>query len=357
MALVANSSSGSVTPVSLATGKTGRPITVGADPVAIAVARQRHTAYVVNHGSNTVTPIDTSTLKPGRPIRVGADPTAIAVTPSGHRAYVVNSGSNSVTPIATRTSKPGRAIPVGSTPRAIALVDGGRTAYVLDWGAAAVTPIDVASNRAGPRVAVGAYPSAIATSPDGTAYVAQLRMTRSRRSPRPRDARGRRSPSARPPMPWRLTPDGAGSRSSAATSGLDNRRHAGGRARRAIRVWPSPEAVVVTRPAPPPGSSTPCGAGHAGCHTVRARRASDLGRHLLVSDDDHPRPGQARALVVDTYARAASACSTRRRGRSCTRPRPAPTRWPPRWCGATDAADIRRRGQIRSRRRTGAGVR
>ena len=115
MALVANSSSGSVTPVSLATGKTGRPITVGADPVAIAVARQRHTAYVVNHGSNTVTPIDTSTLKAGRPIRVGADPTAIAVTPSGHRAYVVNSGSNTVTPIDTRTSKPGP--PSRSAPR------------------------------------------------------------------------------------------------------------------------------------------------------------------------------------------------------------------------------------------------
>ena len=315
MALVANSSSGSVTPVSLATGKTGRPITVGADPVAIAVARQRHTAYVVNHGSNTVTPIDTSTLKPGRPIRVGADPTAIAVTPSGHRAYVVNSGSNSVTPIATRTSKPGRAIPVGSTPRAIALVNGGRTAYVLDWGAAAVTPIDVASNRAGPRIAVGAYPSAIATSLDGTAYVANFGSN----TVTPiATATGRAGPPigvGQAPNALALTPDGA--RLEVVSGDLGSVTPVetqSGRARRAIRVGRSPEAVVVTRPGPTAWVVNTL----SGTVTPIATRSGRAGHPISVGTYSYPTtitlaPGQARALVVDTYAGRVSLLDTRAR--------------------------------------------
>src|SRR5262249_19019893 len=77
LALVTNSASGTVTPVSLSTGKARPAIRVGANPVAIAVDRRRHTAYVVNHGSNSVTPIDTATLRPKREIRVGAAPTAV----------------------------------------------------------------------------------------------------------------------------------------------------------------------------------------------------------------------------------------------------------------------------------------
>ncbi len=50
-------------------------------------------------GSGTVTPITTATGKAGKAINVGSFPWAIAVTPNGKTAYVANSGSGTVTPI------------------------------------------------------------------------------------------------------------------------------------------------------------------------------------------------------------------------------------------------------------------
>ena len=79
------------------------------------------TAYVANSGSGTVTPIATRTNTARRPIRVGSDPSAIAITPNGKTAYVLNYGSGMVTPIATRTNTAGRPIRVGSDPSAIAI--------------------------------------------------------------------------------------------------------------------------------------------------------------------------------------------------------------------------------------------
>ncbi len=68
--------------------------------------------YVVNAKTSTVTPITTATNTPGRPITVGADPGAIAITPDGKTAYVLN--SDSVTPITTAANTPGR--PVHAAP-------------------------------------------------------------------------------------------------------------------------------------------------------------------------------------------------------------------------------------------------
>ena len=73
-AFVANSVSGTVTPVGLATRRAGRPIRVGKDPEAIAVTPDGRTAFVANAGSGTVTPIDTVTRRAGAPIRVGRGP-------------------------------------------------------------------------------------------------------------------------------------------------------------------------------------------------------------------------------------------------------------------------------------------
>jgi YVTN family beta-propeller protein len=60
----------------------GRPVFVP--------AYRAPTAYVPNVGSDTVTPISTATNKPGKPIKVGAEPGLLAITPDGKIAYVVN---------------------------------------------------------------------------------------------------------------------------------------------------------------------------------------------------------------------------------------------------------------------------
>ena len=172
-AFVANATSGTVTPVTLATGRAGRPIRVGKGPRAIAVTPNGRTALVANSGSGTVTPIDTLTRRAGAPIRVGADPLAVAITPDGRTALVTSSGSGTVTPIDIATLRAGPPIQVGADPRALAITPDGRTALVADWGSARVTPVSIASRAAGQPIQVGAYPSAITLSPGGrTAYVA-----------------------------------------------------------------------------------------------------------------------------------------------------------------------------------------
>jgi YVTN family beta-propeller protein len=172
-AFVANSGSGTVTPVSLATRKASAPVKVGSGPAAIVTAPDGRTIYVADAGSDTVTPVSTLTLKAGAPIPVGSDPRSLAITPDGRTIYVANSGSGTVTPICASTGLAGPPIAVGRYPRAIAVSPDGHVAYVLDWGSAEVTPITTADNLAGRPIPTGSYPFAIAFTPDGTrAYVA-----------------------------------------------------------------------------------------------------------------------------------------------------------------------------------------
>jgi YVTN family beta-propeller protein len=78
---VANQSSGTVTPITVATNTAGSPITVGATPIGIAVTPNGQTAYVTNYGSGTVTPITVATNTAGTAITAGTHPYAVAVTP------------------------------------------------------------------------------------------------------------------------------------------------------------------------------------------------------------------------------------------------------------------------------------
>lgn len=171
-AYVANSFSGTVTPIDTATNTAGKPIRVGAHPQAVVVTPNGRTAYVANWGSGTVSPIDTSTNTAGTPIVTGSYPFAIAVTPNGRTAYVANYGSNDVTPIDTATNTAGPRISTGRQPDAIAFGAGGHTAFVVNADSDSVTPIDTATNRAATAIAVGYSPSGIAVGPGGkTAYV------------------------------------------------------------------------------------------------------------------------------------------------------------------------------------------
>jgi YVTN family beta-propeller protein len=174
-AYVTNADSNTVTPIATATNTTGAPITVGSDPVHIAVTPDGKTAYVANYDSGTVTPIQTAADTAAAPIPVGSDPLAIAITPDGRTAYVANSNSGTVTPIATATNTAGTPIPVGYYPVAVAITPDGKTAYVANRGSGTVTPIATATNTAGRPIATGDHPENIAITPDGnTAYVANL---------------------------------------------------------------------------------------------------------------------------------------------------------------------------------------
>ena len=114
-AYVANSGSGTVTPITTATNTAGPPITVGATRTP---SRSRRTARP---------PTSSTRLGHGDPDRDrhqhrrAADhgrqrPLGIAITPDGKTAYVANTGSGTVTPIATATNTAGPPITVGSDP-------------------------------------------------------------------------------------------------------------------------------------------------------------------------------------------------------------------------------------------------
>ena len=172
-AYVVSNGDGTVTPINLASGTPGTPITVGNKPTAIAITPDGATAYVTNSGAGTVTPINLATGIPGTPIHAGKFPVAIAIAPDGATAYVVNNDDGTVTPINLASGTPGTPITVGNTPTAIAITPDGATAYVTNSGAGTVTPINLATGTPSTPIHVGNGPASVVIAPDGkTAYVA-----------------------------------------------------------------------------------------------------------------------------------------------------------------------------------------
>jgi DNA-binding beta-propeller fold protein YncE len=144
---VANSYSGSVTPITTATRVAGTPIAVDGAPDALAVSSNDATVYVADESSsvakgNNVTPISTSSLSVSTPIAVAAAPTGLAITPDGSTLWVVSSGAGtlepvnlSAQPIAVETEG---AVTVAGGPYAIALVAEPHAAAAKLLGAAPV---------------------------------------------------------------------------------------------------------------------------------------------------------------------------------------------------------------------------
>ncbi len=312
-AFVVNSSSGTVTPISLATRRAGKPIKVGASPGAIVIARGGATAYVANYGSNTVTPIDTATRQAGAPIPVGVNPAAIAITPDGRTAYVANYGSNTVTPINTATRQAGAPIPVGEKPRTIAVTPDGKTAYVLNWGGTTVTPIGTATNRAGRPIPVGSYPFAIAIAPDGrTAYVASYGANTLTPINVATGRPGRPIPAGQAPDSVAVTPDSkkvlvVGGDSDTVTTITA----AGGRAGRGTPVGYAPAAVAIS----PSGGTAYVVNTISGTLTPVSTATGQASPPIKVGIYTYPTaialaPSGGIAVVVGTYAGRATLVDT-----------------------------------------------
>jgi YVTN family beta-propeller protein len=325
-AFVVNSASNSVTPVDLVTRKAGRPISVGTDPVAVAISPSGAMAYVVNSGSGTVTPITTATDRAGPPIRVGTSPQAIAIAPGGRAAYVTNLGSDSVTPIDLVTARAEAPIPAGVMPRAIAITPDGHTAFVLDWGGGAVTPIRLAasggagpapaSGRAGRPIPVGGYPSAISIAPDGqTAYVASYGSDRVTAITVAGLRAGPPATVGQAPDALAVTPDG---RTVYAVNGDSDTvtaiASAGARASsvsRVTRVGYSPTAVAV----PASGQTAFVVNAISGTVTPVTVATGKAGRPILIGAYSYPTsialaPSGPVAVVVSPYAGQVTLIST-----------------------------------------------
>lgn len=171
LALVANYSSNTVTPIVLPSNKVLPAVNAGEGPADVVVSPDGATAYVTDANSDTVTPINLRTLKPGKPIVVGNGPQGIVVTPDGSKAYVADAGAivagqsgtigHDVTPIDLSTGKALPPIRVGNAPVGIAVTPDGSTVFVTNLNSESVTPITVSSDTPGASIATAGGPVAV----------------------------------------------------------------------------------------------------------------------------------------------------------------------------------------------------
>jgi YVTN family beta-propeller protein len=187
-----------VTPINTATNTAGKPIKVGQFPVALVFSAYGKTAYVASTGAYeaacinrsprceepqlsgpvpaTVTPISTATNKPGKAITLGPTAYAItmAITPNRITVYVGDSwivGNRSayaVIPINAVTGKAGKTVKVSWGPNAMAISANGKTVYCVgenSSGQGLVMPISTANGTLLTAIQVGKSPTAIAIAP------------------------------------------------------------------------------------------------------------------------------------------------------------------------------------------------
>jgi YVTN family beta-propeller protein len=148
---------------------------VGLEPDAVAVApggtRGKGIALVANFGSNSVTPVDLGTWRTGRPISVGKQPVAIAVWTEGPRAataFVADFGSDQVTPISVPGLSPGLPVDVGPSPQT-AVVSKGEV-LVGNFGNHTLSALDAATRHVLTTVLLPFNPTGLVATPSGRVY-------------------------------------------------------------------------------------------------------------------------------------------------------------------------------------------
>ncbi|HEX4839106.1 MAG TPA: beta-propeller fold lactonase family protein [Rhabdochlamydiaceae bacterium] len=167
-AYVVNNFSGTVSCIDLSTNTVIATIFVGASPYGVAISPDGSTVYVTNQSGNNISVISTSTNTVSATINGLSGPKGIAVTPNGNFAYVANFTGSNVRVIDTHTNTllP-VSIPVGSGPIGVAITPSGSFVYVTNSGGPSIDVIDTTSNMVVDTFPVGSNPSALAITPNG----------------------------------------------------------------------------------------------------------------------------------------------------------------------------------------------
>jgi len=165
--------SGAVIPISTATGRPGKPVDAGRDPVHLAVSPDGKTLYV-SSDLGTLTPIDTVTGRPGKPILLGEPPEELVVAPNGKNLYVgsalVTGDDSAIIPVSTATGRPGNPIAVSDNLTGLTIAPDGSALYATSMtpdGTGTVTSISTVTGTLGTPVLVGSQPLGIVIAPDG----------------------------------------------------------------------------------------------------------------------------------------------------------------------------------------------
>jgi len=172
-----NSTADSVTIIAV-TGTASYPdhiiktITVGSNPLDIAITSDGNYVYVANYGADTVSVIRTSDNSVIKTITVGGigrsidGKRRIAITPDSNYVYVANYGADTVSVIRTSDNSVIKTIAVDNHPADIAITPDGNYVYVSSsWGTVSV--IRTSDNSVVKTITVGGTPLDIAITPDG----------------------------------------------------------------------------------------------------------------------------------------------------------------------------------------------
>jgi YVTN family beta-propeller protein len=157
------------------------PLAAGLVAIALAGCRTRdfpqyppnyrEYAYVTNGGSDTVTVLDVVDVRVDRELSVGRNPIAVAVSPTRNEAYIVNSGApganGSISVIDAEHNAVVATIPLHRQPVSIDLDAKGNFAYVANAGSNAVSVVDLRARRETALIGAGEEPSGAQLSADG----------------------------------------------------------------------------------------------------------------------------------------------------------------------------------------------
>ena len=166
-----------LTPVTTATGKVGRPLSLWSPAVAMVMTPDGRFIYVSDYYHGIVTVVRTATNSIVTRITVN-DAMALAMAPDGKTVYAGGAdpvtGAGEVIPVSTATNTAGAPITVSpdGDVTAIAVTPDGTTAYAALGFSDEVVPVDTATRDAQTPIPVGVNPSLLTVTRDGsTLYV------------------------------------------------------------------------------------------------------------------------------------------------------------------------------------------
>ena len=151
-------------------------ITVGTQPIDVAVSPDGSSVWVANRGDNlgrciggcTVSRISTTTNAVTATITVGTAPRGVAVSPDGSSVWVTNTFDDTVSRISTTTNAVTDTIAVGTGPFGVAVSPDGSSVWVANFTNETVSRIATSNNAVTATITVGSYPIGVAVSPDGS---------------------------------------------------------------------------------------------------------------------------------------------------------------------------------------------
>jgi YVTN family beta-propeller protein len=152
--------------ISAATDSVTGDITVGTGPRQVAFSPNGTHAYVTTE--NGVDVIDTATARVIAAIGIPQGAQGLAVSPDGGKVYVTSPATGQLVVISAASDRVVADIPAGAEPYAVAVTPDGSTAYVADMNSDSVTAISTANGKTAATITVGQLPGSIAVAPDGS---------------------------------------------------------------------------------------------------------------------------------------------------------------------------------------------